>query len=49
MFYEASFVFLYPGTLARGYKSRKFCKKLFEMKIHFRSFLSHDISKNINI
>ena len=50
MFSETSFVFLYPRALVRGYKTHnEFHKTLYEKKIAFRFFLSHDNSKTINI
>ena len=41
MFYATSDVLIYPKALARGYKTLEFCENPYDIKIHFRFFISH--------
>ena len=50
MYYETSCVFYIPEPLARGYKTHnKFHNTSYGMKIHSRSFLSHELTQNEQI
>ena len=50
MYYETSCVFYIPEPLARGYKAHnEFHNTSYEMKIHLRFFLSHELIWNEQI
>ena len=50
MYYETSCVFHIPEHLASGYKTHnKFHNAWYGMKIHLRFFLSHELTRNVQI